>query len=130
MSEVFWSVDSLVVKDNALFGFGWIFHAGHEIKGLRFRLNFSVEDNSSPEYIAADVGKPREDVERAFANQPNALNSGYVVFGAFPVGAQISAIDLVCSLADGSILELAVPTSSVIQFTSANCKVILLIQLN
>ena len=120
MSEVFWSVDSLVVKDNALFGFGWIFHAGHEIKGLRFRLNFSVEDNSSPEYIAADVGKPREDVERAFANQPNALNSGYVVFGAFPVGAQISAIDLVCSLADGSILELAVPTSSVIQFTSAN----------
>lgn len=45
---------------------------------------------------------------------------GYVVFGAFPVGAQISAIDLVCSLADGSILELAVPTSSVIQFTSAN----------
>lgn len=120
MSEVFWSVDSLVVKDNAVFGFGWIFHADHEIKGLRFRLNFSGADNSLPAYITADAGKPREDVERAFSNEPNALNSGYVVFGAFPEGAKISAIDIVCSLADGSILELVVPTSSVIQFTSAN----------
>ena len=85
MSEVFWSVDSPVVKDNALFGLGWSFHAEHEIKGLRFRLNFAVEDNSSPEYMAADAGKPREDVERAFARQSNALNSGYVVYGAFPV---------------------------------------------
>lgn len=120
MSEIFWSVDSLVVKDNALFGFGWVFHAKHEITALRFKLTFAGEGKFLPAYIATDAGKPREDVESAFANQPNALNSGYVVFGAFPVGAQISAVTLVCSLADGSVLELAVPTSSVIQFTSAN----------
>lgn len=120
MSDILWSVDSLVVKDNALFGFGWAFHARHEITAIRFRLTFSGEGNFLTECISADGGKPREDVERAFPNQPNALNSGYVVLGAFPVGAQISAIDLVCSLADGSLLELAVPTSSVIQFTSAN----------
>jgi glycosyltransferase involved in cell wall biosynthesis len=120
MSEVFWSVDSLVIKDNTLYGFGWIFHARHEIVAIRFRLSYAGGDRSLPEYISADAGRPREDVKRAFENQTRALNSGYLVYGAYSPGAQISAIHLVCSLANGSILELAVPTSSVIQFTSAN----------
>ena len=120
MSEVFWSVDSLVIKDNTLFGFGWIFHARHEIVAIGFRLYFSGDDESLTQHISADGGKPRDDVKHAFANQPNALNSGYVVYGAYPPGAQISAINLVCSLADGSIVELSVPSSSVIQFASQN----------
>lgn len=120
MSEVFWSVDSLVIKDNTLFGFGWIFHARQEITAIRFRLSFAGVDECSTEYISAEVGKPREDVKHAFESHPLALNSGYVVYGAFPPGAQIISIDLVFSLADGSILELAVPTSSVIQFGSEN----------
>lgn len=120
MSDVFWSVDSLVIKDNTIFGFGWIFHPRFEIKSIRFRLSFAGVDGCLAEYITADAGKTREDVKHAFENQPHALNSGYVVYGAYPLGAQISSIDLVCSLADGSILELSVPSSSVIQFASAN----------
>ncbi|MCA3176395.1 MAG: glycosyltransferase [Burkholderiales bacterium] len=120
MSEVFWSVDSLVIKENTLFGFGWIFHARHEIMAIRFRLSFAGGDECLTEHISADAHKPRDDVKHAFENQPHALNSGYVVFGAYPPGAQISSIDLVCSLADGSILELPVPSSSVVQFGSAN----------
>jgi len=120
MSEVFWSVDSLVVRDNAIFGFGWAFHVKNEITAIQLRLTFAGPAKSLPEYISADVGKPREDVERAFLNQPNALNSGYVVFGAFPAEMQLNSIDLMCSLADGSVVELAVPTSNVIQFSSEN----------
>lgn len=120
MSELFWSVDSLVIKDNTLFGFGWIFHPRHEISAVRLRLSFAEGDLSLFEYISADAGKPREDVKHAFENQPRALNSGYVVYGAYPLGAKICSIHLVCSLADGSILEVAVPTSSVIQFSNPN----------
>jgi len=120
MSEVFWSVDSLIIKDNTLFGFGWIFHARHEIIAIRFRLSFAGDDECLTEHISADAGKPRDDVKHAFENQPHALNSGYFVYGAYPLGAQISSIDLVCSLADGSNLELSVPSSSVIQFGRAN----------
>lgn len=120
MSEVFWSVDSLIIKDNTLFGFGWIFHARHEITAIRFRLSFMGDDEFLNEQILADAGKPRDDVKHAFKNQSHALNSGYVVYGAYPIGAQIRSIDLVCSLADGSDLELSVPSSSVIEFGRAN----------
>ncbi len=49
MSDLFWTVDSLVVKDNVLFGFGWIFHAHYDIVSLRFRV-MSTE-SGMPEYI-------------------------------------------------------------------------------
>lgn len=119
MPEIFWSVDSLVIKDNTLFGFGWVFHARHEIVAIRLRLAFAGSEGALSEYISADAGKPREDVERAFTSQPRALNSGFVVFGAFTTSAQIISIDLVCSLANDSIVELPVPTSRVVQFASA-----------
>jgi glycosyltransferase involved in cell wall biosynthesis len=120
MSEIFWSVDSLVIKDNTVFGFGWIFHPKQEITSIRFRFSFAGIDGCLTEHISADGGKPREDVKRTFEKQPYALNSGYIVYGAYQPGARISFIELVCTLTDGSILELVVPTSNVIQFASAN----------
>lgn len=112
MSDFFWSVDSLVIKDNSLFGFGWAFHAKHEITSLRFKLDFTKDNRPKKEYITADAGKPREDVEHAFQNQPNALNSGFVVFGAFPKGVTLESIYLICTLADNSFVEFLVPASS------------------
>ena len=116
MSEAFWSVDSLIVKNNAIFGFGWIFFARKEITALHLKLTFRRANLFAPDYIMADVGKQREDVERTFPGEPKALNSGYVVFGAFPAGAQLESINLVCSLDDNSIIELTVPPSSVVGF--------------
>lgn len=116
MSDVFWSVDALVVKDNALFGFGWIFHARQDIVALRLRLRFAGE-TAAPEDIWADLGKPRDDVGRAFPEQPSAMTSGYVVFGKLPTTARLDSIALECSLADGTTIDLAVPSSSVIRFT-------------
>lgn len=119
MSEIFWSVDSLIIKDNKIFGFGWIFHTKHEISSVQFKLSFEGADECSVEYISAEAGKPREDVKIAFENL-YALNSGYVIYGAYRLGAQIKSLDIVCLLANGSILETPVPTSIFSQFGSAN----------
>lgn len=118
MSDVFWSVDSLVVKDNTLFGFGWAFHELYEITQISFRLTFNVNNELSSEYIYADIGKPREDVGREFTAHHYALNSGYVIFGAYKTVAKLSSVELVCGLVDGSVVELEVPLSRVIQSSS------------
>jgi glycosyltransferase involved in cell wall biosynthesis len=119
MSELFFSVDSLVIRNNVLFGFGWVFHTRYKIKQLRFKLNFFEEVDAPSIYIAAELGKPRSDVKSIFDNQLNALNSGYVISGAFSTGVTINSISLICLLEDDQILELAVPNSSFIQYTSA-----------
>lgn len=116
MSKLFWTIDSLVIKDNVLFGFGWIFHACHEIVSLRFRVTSTK--NGIPEYIHADFGKPREDVGRAYKDHGRALNSGYVVFGALSDARHLDSILLECSLGNGSIIELSVPSSKVTHFSN------------
>lgn len=116
MSKLFWTIDSLVIKDNVLFGFGWIFHARHEIVSLRFRVVSTK--NRIPEYIYADFGKPREDVGRAYMDHGRALNSGYVVFGALSDARHLDSILLECSLGDGSIIELSVPPTKVTRFSN------------
>lgn len=120
MSDLFWTIDSLVVKDNVLFGFGWIFHAQYDIASLRFRV-MSTE-NGNPEYIYADYGKPREDVGRTYLNHIRALNSGYVVFGALSDTKHLDSIILECSLEDGSIIELSVPSTKIIRFSNDYAK--------
>ena len=120
MSEVFWSIDTLVVKDNVLFGFGWIFHAQHEIVSLRFRV-MSTESGVL-EYIYADFGKPREDVGNTYLDHTRALNSGYVVFGALPDAKHLDSILLECSLEDGTIIELSVPPAKVVRFSNDYAK--------
>jgi glycosyltransferase involved in cell wall biosynthesis len=119
MPEVFSCVESLIVKDGAVFGFGWIFHEQQEIAALRLRLRLTKDDTSSVEHVAATMGKSREDVQGKFVGQARALHSGFVVLGAFPVAAQIDAIVLECSLADGSIVEIPVASSSLIRFSSS-----------
>jgi len=120
MNDIFWSVDSLVIKNNALFGHGWIFHTKYQINNISVRLNFVEGDDYSTEHIPVDTGKVRDDVRQKFTNQPHAYNSGYVVYGAFQPGLQITSIDLVCSLSDGSFLALSVPSSCVLQLDSSD----------
>lgn len=120
MSDLYWTIDSLVVKDNVMFGFGWIFHARYEVVSLRFRV-MSVERNV-PEHIYADFGKSREDVGRSYLNHARAMNSGYVVFGALSDEKHLDSIVLECTLADGSTIELSVPSSKIICFSNDYAK--------
>ncbi len=114
MSELFWSVDSLVIKGNVLFGFGWIFHANQEIVSLRFKI--STDSDRNPEYIYADWGKSREDVEKLHPHT-RAANSGYVVFGALSQATPCHQVNLECALENGNTIELCVPSSRIIRFT-------------
>lgn len=119
MSELFWSVDSLVIKGNVLFGFGWIFHASQEIVTLRFSI--TTDTGHDPEYIYADWGKSREDVEKLHPH-PRASNSGYVVFGALSQVTPCHQVNLECTLENGNTIELCVPSSRIIRFTEGTTK--------
>ena len=118
MAELFWSVDSLIIKGDVLFGFGWVFHPQKGIVALRFKLLSAGGELLG--YVCADNGKPREDIGSAFPDQPMALNSGYVVFGAVPTLAGLESILLECTLADGTLIDLTVPLSSVVHFGDAD----------
>jgi len=117
MPDFFWSVDALVVRDNAVFGFGWIFHIDQEIMELRLRINIAGKNSISPTYLVADIGKVREDVEFQFLDQLKARHSGYVFYGAFPVGREISSVDILCLLQNKSTLEIPVPNENLTRFS-------------
>lgn len=118
MSELAWSIDSLIVRGGVLFGFGWVFHPEKPIVALNFKLFSSEKDMLG--HIRAEHGKPREDVGHIFSDQPVAVNSGFVVYGAVPRWTGLESILLECTLADGSIIDLSVPHPSVINFGDAD----------
>jgi hypothetical protein len=82
MAEICWSIDSTSVKDNMVFGFGWMFHPNHLTVSINVRLELEAHSLSYFELISADALKPRQDVQSAYRNQPHALNSGFVFFSS------------------------------------------------
>ena len=97
MRDIYWSVDTLVIRDSAVFGFGWVFHIAQEVVEIHLRLTIDGDDSLSPVYLTADIGKLRQDVELNFSTQPHTRNSGYVFYGAFPVGRRVGSIALLCT---------------------------------
>ena len=120
MTELFYSIDSLVVRDNVLFGFGWIFHGEYEIISLKFRLSFNVGQTEAYECIHADINKPRADVGEYLKNHTGAVNSGFVVFGAFQHDTPLQLIRMICTLSDGTIIEQPVSEKNIIRLSN-NC---------
>ena len=115
MDKIHWAVDSLVSRDKALFGFGWIFSENAELVSTRLVLKSA--DGLEIGSILAEGGKGREDVARAFFDHPNALNSGYLVLGAFPQQPALSdTINLECTFASGAIVVRAIPHQNVLRF--------------
>lgn len=117
LSELIWSVDSMILKEDLLFGFGWVFHKEQIITRVRIKLSSSILANT--EFITADAGKQREDVKYTFPDLPNALNSGFVVFGAFHV-SPLDAVSIECLVEDGSVIELSVPLAGIIRIPAGN----------
>jgi len=107
----------MILKEDLLFGFGWVFHKEQMITGVRIKLSSSILANT--EFITADAGKQREDVKYTFPDLPNALNSGFVVFGAFHV-SPLDAVSIECLVEDGSVIELSVPLASIIRIPAGN----------
>ncbi|GAA5234883.1 glycosyltransferase [Verticiella sediminum] len=108
MTELHWSIDSLAVRENVVFGFGWAFHPSLPITSMRVVL--SCPGEGPAQSIAAEHGKPREDVGQAHPEAPTAASSGFLVYGGFQGRAPVSAL-LEVGLADGSVIELPIPPS-------------------
>lgn len=117
MSDFVWSIDSIILKEDLLFGFGWVFHKKQIITKIRIKLSSSIQSNK--EFIIADIGKQREDIKNTFSDFPNALNSGFVVYGAFSISPP-NAISIECSIEDGSLVELPIPLTSVTRISENN----------
>jgi len=120
MTDLFGLVESLVLKENLLFGFGWVFHARDDVTRVGLRLNFEDKKGSWETLLNVEAGKPREDIAKNFQDLPQALNSGFVIFCAFPGTAQPDSISLEVQLSSGKSTNLPIPPSRVIRFGCKN----------
>jgi glycosyltransferase involved in cell wall biosynthesis len=111
VSDLKWSVDSLIVRDNAYFGFGWIFDLKREITDLWFL----IKEDGKTHRVATDFGKPRDDVAASFPSAPFAPSSGYLIFGS-PDSEVLGKVTLALGgkYADGALFEVEIPERNVI----------------
>lgn len=112
MTDLHWSIDSLAIRDNVVFGFGWAFHPAKEVASIRLRL-YSPEAEMVG-LLHADPSKPRGDVERAFPGHSQARNPGFVIFGSAKSGTRVASVELELAFADGLTLVNPVPASCVV----------------
>jgi len=108
---MYWSIDSLVIKNGAIFGFGWVFHKEDKITSLYIRVE--SKDTESFKLIPIEGGSAREDVAQHYAKSSNAGNSGFTVLGGLDEQQEIKDIYLVCHLDGGGLVEFLIPPSSI-----------------
>jgi len=121
VNKLHWSVDSLVLRDNVIFGFGWLFHEDIEIQTLKLVVHFS--DGKTTCTISADYGKSRSDVAQIFKNYYTAHNAGYVIYGSCLRGAdEWVKVFLMGTLANGDIFNLEIPFTSLSNLDSQPAK--------
>lgn len=114
MNDIQWSIDSLVIRGNTIFGHGWVFHATCDIaKIFVYRV---VGDSRTPtSKIPVEIGKFRGDVASVFNEYPRAENSGFLVYGELTRSIDKCAnILFECHLADGEILVKTIPASVIV----------------
>lgn len=119
MDRVHFGIDSLVFRDQTIFGFGWLFHALEEVATLSLRLVSA--DCQEVCDISIEYGKPRADVQDSYSASPYSLNSGFVVYGGCAKRIdQITRLSLVGSLAGGDCFEVHVSSSCLTNLDAPN----------
>ena len=109
MNKLHWSIDSLILRNSTIFGFGWLFHEDFEIETLRLRILFA---SSNEHMIEIDHGKPCSNTKQKWSTHHLALNSGFVVYGGYPNHADyIIQISVIGELINGSPFELIIPSN-------------------
>jgi glycosyltransferase involved in cell wall biosynthesis len=111
MEKLHWSVDSLLLRDNAILGSGWIFHEDVEIQSLHLRMR--LNDSPTVNTILADFGKSRPDVAQTFSEYATACNSGYALYATCTQAVFcVDDVTLLVTLVDGREFKLAIPSLS------------------
>lgn len=91
------SLDSLLIRDNRMFGYGWIFHETIEIKSMRLVL---LLKNARVVSLPVGSAKQRDDVATAFPGYRWARFSGYLFYVAWK-GPRLAKMQLEGILANG-----------------------------
>jgi glycosyltransferase involved in cell wall biosynthesis len=102
------SLDSLVLRDNRVFAYGWVFNDVSEIRQMRLRVNLKDGGEVS---LPVVHGKERPDVASAFPADPHARFSGWMVYAAW-AGAGVKTMALVGCLENGRDFACPIRTSS------------------
>lgn len=114
MDKLHWEVNSLVVRDGAYFGFGWVFHEKLEIGDVRLEVRFVNGERRS---IAASFGKPRDDVSSSFAKFTTAKHSGFFLLGSCDQEPNtVGDLFLQVTLENDRVTELPVPQACITSF--------------
>jgi len=100
-----YTIESMVVRRNRIFGFGWVFHPDEEIAALSLELTLG---DGRTVRLPVNHGKGREDVATAFPDEPQAWPSGFVIYGGWS-GEGISQAHLEVATITGTLFRLEAP---------------------
>lgn len=106
---MYWSLDSLTIKSNVVFGFGWLFHPEQGISEIKLHLSVKIDDLNADEFIPVEAGKDRQDVAANYPLCKFARNSGFHFIGSINPKGHIEAIQIVSTLANNDVVRLAIP---------------------
>jgi len=112
MDKLHWALDSLVLREDTFFGYGWLFHEEKTLRHLRLEIGFAASKATSLMDLECD--KPRDDVAAAYPGHATAQWPGYMIFGGFPQPADtISGLTLIGSFDDGEPVRVEIPLDRV-----------------
>lgn len=112
MNKLHWSLDSLIFREGAFFGFGWVFHEEKEIHDLKLMVQLP---DGVIQFIHAEISKPRMDLAKHFSQFDAALHSGFLLLGSVSAESIANAkLFLSGTFVDGLSFELNIPNSHVI----------------
>lgn len=112
MDKLHWALDSLVLRDDTLFGYGWLFHEEKALRSLNLEIRFAGGDAASRMELEFD--KPRDDVAAAYPACATAQKPGYMIFGGFKAPAErMAGLALVGEWEDGEAIGVDIPLASV-----------------
>jgi glycosyltransferase involved in cell wall biosynthesis len=111
VGELHGDVNSLTLRDGAVFGIGWVFHETKTVRAVR--LSVQLENGENKE-IAASYGKFRGDVAASFPKFFAAKHSGFFLLGSCGQNQEeIRKMVFLVTLDDGVASELNVPQSRI-----------------
>ena len=103
------NVDTIVVRDNRVFAYGWAFEPAAVLRGLR--LDVTLTDGMVVT-LPLNHGKARPDVAAVFPDVNQALYSGWMAYAAWN-GAPAHSFSLSGTLEDGTVTSLVLPASAI-----------------
>jgi glycosyltransferase involved in cell wall biosynthesis len=102
------NVDSLVIQENRVFAYGWLFDADSKVGSAHLRV--SLVDGTQV-LLPVYHGKKRPDVSEAYPDNEYALFSGWMIYAAWD-GAAAMELALVGRLENGSNYDCALPRNA------------------